>query len=178
LKGWLIRQMKNKFFNKIKKFSNPSSFALLRRSSAFFRIISHQKGFSVVESLFIVVLAGILIAIAGPNINSLTDRYRLNGATRLVWGDLQNAKMTAIKTNQSIAVNFDTTTQYSFTRGDGTNFSRDLGKEYPSVTVSKSGGGNITFTSSGMTQNATVNVQGPTGNKSISLTWTGRVLLN
>jgi Tfp pilus assembly protein FimT len=169
--------MKNIIFYKTRQFLHTHK-AHTDRSLICFHFLSRQKGFSIVEFLFLIVLAGILIAIAGPNINKLTDKYRLNGATRLLWGDLQNAKMTAIKTNQSIAVNFNSSTQYSYSRGDGTSFVRNLSNDYPSVSVSKNGGGNITFTSSGMTQNATVNVQGVAGNKSISLTWTGRILMN
>jgi Tfp pilus assembly protein FimT len=173
--------MKKLFYLKkfaIKKYTLTSC---RKRPSKLSPDLFDQRGFSIVESLILLALIAILAVIAVPNINSMTGKYRLSGATRIVWGDLQNAKMTAIKTNQSVAVSFDTATQYSFPRWDGTNFIRDLSKEYPSVTVTKSGGGNITFLSNGMTlnnQNATVNVQGTAGNKTIALTWTGRILVN
>jgi type IV fimbrial biogenesis protein FimT len=136
-----------------------------------------QNGFSVVELLFAMAILGILAAIATPQINALTNNYRLSGAARLVWADLQDAKMTAIKRNQSVAVTFNSTTTYSFPLSTGMSFTRDLSKEYPGVTVSSSGG-TITFLSTGLTQNGTVTVTGQAGNKSIGLTWTGRILLN
>jgi len=137
-----------------------------------------QKGFSLVELLIVVALIGILSIIAVPQINTMTNHFRLNGATRLVWGDLQNAKMTAIKTNQSVVITFNSTTNYSFPIGGGNTFTRDLVSEYPNIMVTKSGGGTITFSSTGMTQAATVTVQGSTGTKTISILGTGRVLIN
>jgi general secretion pathway protein H len=137
----------------------------------------NQKGYSLLEVLVVLAILGLLLAISLPQINILTINYRLTGATRLVWGDLQNAKMTAIKTNQSVTVTFNTLTSYSFPRGDGMNFTRDLSKEYPNVTALKNGGGTITFGSTGMTQNTTVTIQGSQGNKTITLLWTGRILI-
>jgi type IV fimbrial biogenesis protein FimT len=138
----------------------------------------NQKGFSLTELIIVIGLTSILLLIAVPNIGSLVDNSRLRGATRLVWGDLQNAKMTAIKTNGSITVTFNTSTNYSYSQGGGTTFAREMSTEYPNITITNSGGSTITFSSTGMTSSATITVQGTSGSKTISVYGTGRVIIN
>lgn len=138
-----------------------------------------RKGFSLIELLIVIALIGILSIIAVPQINTIINKYRLTGATRLVWGDLQNARLTALKENQSIRVDFNSST-YSFVRvsTSTTIFTRSLGNEYPNITVALQGGGSITFSSTGQTTAATVNVQGSSGTKTLSISWTGRIIIN
>ncbi|MBA4392328.1 MAG: hypothetical protein C0407_02130 [Desulfobacca sp.] len=140
--------------------------------------VVNQKGFSLVELLIVIGLSGILTLIAIPNIGSIVNNSRLKGAARIVWGDLQNAKMTAIKTNASVSVTFNTNTDYSYPKGGGTTFTRNLATEYPNITVTNSGGGTITFGSTGVTSNATVTIQGASASKTISVYGTGRVIIN
>jgi prepilin-type N-terminal cleavage/methylation domain-containing protein len=143
---------------------------------------SQPKGFSLVELLIIIAIVGILSIIAIFQVTPAMQRYRLTGAARLVWGDLQNAKMIALKTNSSVTVTFNSTTNYSFPQGGGTTFSRNLSTEYSGIAVTTTGG-TITFTSNGQIPNAsggniTVTVTGPSGTKTITLGWTGSVVLN
>ncbi|MFH0787530.1 MAG: GspH/FimT family pseudopilin [Pseudomonadota bacterium] len=142
--------------------------------------IFDSKGFTLVELIIVIGLIALLMTIAIPQLGPLTNTFRLRGATRVVWGDLQNAKMTAIKTNGSVTVTFNTTTNYSYPKGGGTTFTRELSSEYSNMTVSKTaGGGNtITFGSTGMTSNATLIVQGPSALKTISVLGTGRIIIN
>jgi prepilin-type N-terminal cleavage/methylation domain-containing protein len=140
--------------------------------------ISDSKGYTLVEVLVVIGLISILMGIAVPQMSTLTNTFRLKGATRLVWGDLQNAKMTAIKTNGSTTVTFNSTTNYSYPQGGGTTFTRDLSNEYPNITVSKTGGGTITIGSTGTTSNATLTIQGSSGTKTISVLGTGRIIIN
>ncbi|MBI4763926.1 MAG: GspH/FimT family pseudopilin [Deltaproteobacteria bacterium] len=135
-----------------------------------------QKGYSFVEILTALAITGILTVIIVPNTRVWIDHYRLNGAARLVWGDLQSAKMTAIKNNQTITVTFNSTTSYSFSQGGSTIFTRYLTQEYPTITVVKNGGGVLTFGPTGLTQNATITVQGSEESKTVTTLWTGRIL--
>lgn len=137
-----------------------------------------QKGFTLIELLIVVALVAILTIIAVPQITVLANKFRLNGATRLVWGDLQNAKLTAIKTNGTTTVTFNNSTNYSFPAGGGQTFARELTTEYPNITVVKTGGGTIAFASTGMTQAATITIQNSQASKTISVLWTGRILIN
>ncbi len=137
-----------------------------------------SKGFSLVELIIVIGLIALLMTIAIPQWGPLTNNFRLRGATRLVWGDLQNAKMTAIKTNGSVMVTFNTSTNYSYPKGGGTTVTRELSSKYSNITVSKNGGGTLTFGSTGMTSNAMLTVQGPSASKTISILGTGRIIIN
>ncbi len=163
---------KEKHFKKVPfLISFPGPFGFLKSLN--------QKGFSLTEVLIGISILAILLLIAVPEMNVLADKFRLSGATRLVWGDLQNARMTAIKTNGSTTITFNSSTNYSFPAGGGGTFSRDLTKEYPNITVTRTGGVNtIAFTSTGTAETATVTVQGAQGTKTISVFLTGRILIN
>ena len=151
----------------------PFSCEIKLRSS----YLPNQKGFSLIEILTALFAFGVLIVIVVPQTQVWIDHYRLNGATRLVWGDLQRAKMTAIKGNQSVTVTFDSSTSYRFSQGGSTIFSRNLTQEYPSITLVKSGEDNyLTFGPTGLTQNSTITVQGVDYTKSVTTIWTGRIL--
>lgn len=141
-----------------------------------FRPLYNPQGYSLVEVLTALGIVGILTVIVVPNTQVWIDHYRLSGAARLVWGDLQSAKMTAIKSNQSITVTFNSTTSYSFSQAGSTIFSRNLSQEYPAITVVKNGGGVLTFGPTGLTQNATITIQGSEESKTVTTLWTGRII--
>jgi Tfp pilus assembly protein FimT len=166
--------MKQKILNR-KLFHSPTFFPLQRK------LYSRQLGYSLLENIILLALIGILSSIAAPKTSQWIENYRLSGATRLVWGDLQNAKMTAIKNNQSITVIFDTATSYSFSQAGSTIFTRNLNQEYPGITVTKSLGGVLTFESTGMSPNATttpitITIQGSEKTKFVTTYLTGRII--
>lgn len=139
-----------------------------------------QKGFTLVELLIAIAIAAILAAIAIPHTGTIVNTYRLNGAARVVWSDLQNAKMTAIKTNQSITVTFDNTTTHSYPRPNDPRglFTRNLANDYPGVTISYTGGSSMSFNSRGMVpvgDVGTVRVMLAGRTKQITIAWTGRI---
>jgi Tfp pilus assembly protein FimT len=131
----------------------------------------------------VVAIIGVVSAIAIPQMGILMDRYRLDGAARLIWADLQNARMTAIKENRSIRAEFDFLAHtYSFFRVETgeTILTRNLNGEYPAVSAYKTNGGSITFTSTGETLNnvnASVITQGPSASKTIEIKETGRITI-
>ncbi|MBU0945619.1 MAG: GspH/FimT family protein [Proteobacteria bacterium] len=65
-----------------------------------------NNGFSLVELIIILVIIGILAALATPTINTLGPGFRLKGVARGLYSDLQKAKMQAVKENQPVSVRF------------------------------------------------------------------------
>lgn len=148
-------------------------------SKTYLPSLHREAGFTLIEILVILTVLGIVALIGAPRVNNLVSAYRLRGATNLVLGDLQNAKMIAIQQNRAIQINFNST-GYSFAQTDtGTAiFSRNLTADYPNVTLTNSGGASLTIASTGMTANSTVTLQGSQGSQTISVLWTGRMKIN
>lgn len=59
--------------------------------------VSREKGFTLIELLITIAVAGILGAIAIMNAPGMLDSYRVRGAARQAYSDMQMARLTAIK---------------------------------------------------------------------------------
>jgi type IV fimbrial biogenesis protein FimT len=65
-----------------------------------------ERGFTLVELMVVVAIIAVIGAIAMPNLSPANAR--LKQAARELYGNLQRARMEAIKTNQSVGIVFDT----------------------------------------------------------------------
>ena len=65
-----------------------------------------QKGFTLIELLIVVVILGILVAIAAPSMYQILEGRKLKGATENLYADLMFAKTETIKRNTKVAVSF------------------------------------------------------------------------
>jgi type IV fimbrial biogenesis protein FimT len=72
---------------------------------------NHQRGFTVIELMTVVVIAGVLLTIALPSFNDMLARRRLEGQANELVTDLSYAKSEAVQRNRNVAV---------FTGGGGT----------------------------------------------------------
>ena len=72
----------------------------------------HQAGFTLVELMIAIAVVAILGAIAVPNILGELPKFRLNGATQQVLGDLMAARMRAVSQNKKVKVIFTDGNQY------------------------------------------------------------------
>ena len=67
-----------------------------------------QSGFTLIEMMVVIVIISIIASVAIPSFSSFFDRYRLRGAADALFGDLQAARMEAIRNNSTVYVNFAT----------------------------------------------------------------------
>ncbi|MEW5910183.1 MAG: GspH/FimT family pseudopilin [Thermodesulfobacteriota bacterium] len=67
-----------------------------------------DAGVTLMEVLIVVAIIGVLTAIAIPNWLSWRANAKINGAATNLRGDLEMAKMRAIKENASVAIIFST----------------------------------------------------------------------
>ncbi|HCS52309.1 GspH/FimT family pseudopilin [Rubinisphaera sp.] len=66
-----------------------------------------RTGFSLIEMVTVVLIIGILSAVAVPKVYDSMDAYRLKLAAETIAGDLKYARQQAISRSQSITVSFD-----------------------------------------------------------------------
>jgi len=73
----------------------------------------NQGGFTLLQLMVSMGIAGVLLAAASPNIATVTRVYTVRSAARQVYAELQNTRMAAVMANQS----------YTFTvNGDGVSY--------------------------------------------------------
>jgi Tfp pilus assembly protein FimT len=132
---------------------------------------SKPRGFSIIEIVWVLGLAMILMALAIPNFLSLLPSLRLSSAARQVAQDLQVARMKAIAQNQSYTVSFNTTNG-TYTYGSD---SRDIKTEYPGITI-QSASPNPQFSPRGTANaSATIRLSNGAAQKWVCVKTVGRV---
>lgn len=77
-----------------------------------------QQGFSIIDLIVSLVIAIILTGISAPNLMNWIRSYRVKGAARDLYANLQLSRMSAVKENRQYTMNF-LANGYNITDEDG-----------------------------------------------------------
>jgi type IV fimbrial biogenesis protein FimT len=141
-----------------------------------------QAGFTVIELLIGIAILGIIASIAAPNILSELPKFRLNGATQQILGDLMAARMKAISHNMRVKVFFTSGNQYKICHvDDDGNCVNDIKlvniqDNYKGVTVGS--GGDPVFQARGTSSSETITLSNSNGCRDIKIAITGRIRID
>ena len=150
----------------------------------------NESGFTLMELILVLVVMGIVAAIAIPAFMGLLPAMRLNGAARQVMGDLMNARMEAVKQNNQFKIFVLNNHEYLILDDNdndgiddgGTETSRtvDIQSNYSDVTINYTGSApTVTFGPKGTAPDLdTITLQNSSGSKSVSVSIAGRVKIN
>lgn len=144
-------------------------------------------GFTLMEIVIVVVLIGILVALAAPNMGAFVTRTNVDAVLNELVGDINYARMLAVRSGNSatLATNgsgtaYTITTRVPDAAGTGTVVRQakrvNLASDAPGFTLSGSPTGTLTFNSRGLlTSDATnLRVQGRGQADSVMVLISGR----
>src|SRR5918993_2836686 len=78
-------------------------------------LIMSRRGFTLVEAVLVVVIAGMLLAIAAPRFTAMRNGFLIDTAAYQLAGDLRRAQVEAVKRNVTLTVAKTSSTTYSMT---------------------------------------------------------------
>ena len=73
------------------------------------RVRKHNSGFTLIEMIAVVIMIGIIAAIAAPNLLGMLNRYRVDEAMRQIEGGLKEAQKQAERRGKQCTINISTT---------------------------------------------------------------------
>lgn len=119
-----------------------------------FNARNESQGFTLIETLIIVIIIGILSAIAAPSFLALLNRSKVDDALNQVRGALQECQREAIRKSKSYSVTLDTTNNKvtgsclvtgARTMPNGVAMATDIGGTPPSIQFSFRGNTTVTL---------------------------------
>lgn len=98
----------------------------------------HHNGFTLIELVLVVIIVGVISAIAVPRFAQATARQQLDAAANRLISDFQKAQHHAQATSNDVELSFDASgNSYTFTPASGTSFQVQLDESPYQVKVTK-----------------------------------------
>ena len=141
-----------------------------------------QAGFTVIELLIGIAIFGVIASIAAPNILGELPKFRLNGATQQILGDLMAARMKAVSHNRRVKVFFTDGNQYKICHidDDGNCVNEiklvNIQDNYKGVIVGSEG--DPVFQARGTSSSETITLSNSYGCRDIKIAITGRIRID
>ncbi len=142
----------------------------------------NSEGFTLLEIIIVIAIAGILAAIAVPGFVNQLPKYRLSGATRQVMGDLMWARMQAVSEKNEFRIFILDSHRYQILDDDDNDGSvgsgekvqtKDIRDDYPDVSISNTT--NPIFFPRGSASMGTITLSNSSGSRKLKIHLTGRV---
>ena len=124
------------------------------------RVRKYDSGFTLIEMITVVIIVGVIAAIAAPNFLGLLNRNRVNEAVRQIEGAVKEAQRQAVKDSSSCTVNVTSATR---TVSGGCLLSNRVLDDNVTIdsdhTITFSGKGNTTSATTIVVSNTESNIQ-------------------
>ncbi|MEZ6232413.1 MAG: GspH/FimT family pseudopilin [Candidatus Brocadiaceae bacterium] len=160
----------------------------------------NQRGFSLIEMIIVMFIAGIITGIAIPVYLNMKPSIKLNGAARQIMGDFMWARMQSVNQNNRFKIFFINEHEYEILDDDNNNGAHNNGETIikKNLKREKISNKDLKYTINDVifdpvpAQNPifepkgtlywplgiTVNVSNPAGTKTITVATTGRVKIH
>ena len=112
-------------------------------------------GFTLLEMMIVLIIGGVLTAIAIPAFSKWAPKYRVNGAARQVFSEMMAARAKAISESNNYVISFDTgNNSFTIHDDDNSDGAEDPGEAtktvnipdaYPGIEYGSSSGDDVTF---------------------------------
>src|SRR4029453_1628299 len=156
-----------------------------RSTRHFTHYVCNATAFTITETMIVIAIIGLLASTTRIAFLGQPTKYRLNGATRQVGGDLMGARMQAICEKHNVKVTFVNDHAYTIWNDKdndgaidgGEERTKDLQSNYAGVSFTSTN--NPTFSSTGsVTNSPTITLTNSSGTRSITISAAGMVKLN
>ncbi len=104
--------------------------------TAWFEKVKNDRGMTLVELIVVMIIVGLLIAVAIPNFSAWRKNYQIRAESERVYMDLILARSTAIKNNNDVIVTFnEANDSYTILDDTNNNGSADSGESLKTVSL-------------------------------------------